>query len=298
MPTVAELLASKAKAAGASVSRLLPSSGVVMPVAGQYRISGGVEAAHRAIDFAAPAGTPVVAARSGYVRIGGGDSAYGNLLRVEDPKTGIESLYAHLSSFAKGIATGTYVRAGQVIGFVGSSGESSGPHLHFEVNPIGPERFAGGRSDVGALDPWAFLKGAGMSNATATAGLAPNPPGKVLTVTKAKTQAKTKAIAPVFGAALGGVGMKATEALRSGLTAQPTSKVEAEDARLFGALGGPKLSEVSSAGRRIGFVAVGFTIIVVGLLILAFSFQDRIGEAVSRAGQVGGTAAKVAVSRV
>ena len=104
---------------------------------------------HQGVDFAAPVGTPVVAAADGTVVAVGPRNAYGRTVELRHPG-GTETLYAHLSSFAPGLAPGKRVRQGQLIGRVGNSGVSSGPHLHYEISqggrPVNPTtvRSAGG----------------------------------------------------------------------------------------------------------------------------------------------------------
>jgi murein DD-endopeptidase MepM/ murein hydrolase activator NlpD len=92
----------------------------------------GFSRMHQGVDFAAPTGTPVVAAADGTVSSVGPRSSYGRTVTLSH-HGGTETLYAHLSSFAPGLAPGQQVRQGQVIGRVGSTGLSSGPHLHYEI---------------------------------------------------------------------------------------------------------------------------------------------------------------------
>jgi murein DD-endopeptidase MepM/ murein hydrolase activator NlpD len=87
---------------------------------------------HRGIDFAAPRGTPIMAAGDGMVEKAGRNGAYGNYIRIRHNST-YKSAYAHLKSFARGVRTGSRVKQGQIIGYVGSTGRSTGPHLHYEV---------------------------------------------------------------------------------------------------------------------------------------------------------------------
>lgn len=87
---------------------------------------------HKGVDFGAPIGTTVYAANQGMaVQHSQGRAGWGNYLTVTDGATGVQTLYAHLSRFA--VATGSQVRAGQMIGYTGSSGGSTGPHLHLEL---------------------------------------------------------------------------------------------------------------------------------------------------------------------
>jgi murein DD-endopeptidase MepM/ murein hydrolase activator NlpD len=92
----------------------------------------GYNKMHRGTDFAAPSGTPIMASGSGKVIrarwCGGG----GNCVKIKHNST-YETIYAHMKSFAKGIKEGKKVRQGQIIGYVGSTGMSTGPHLHYEV---------------------------------------------------------------------------------------------------------------------------------------------------------------------
>ena len=92
----------------------------------------GYNKMHRGTDFAAPSGTPIMASGSGTVTrarwCGGG----GNCVKIKHNST-YETIYAHMKNFAKGIKEGRKVRQGQVIGYVGSTGMSTGPHLHYEV---------------------------------------------------------------------------------------------------------------------------------------------------------------------
>jgi murein DD-endopeptidase MepM/ murein hydrolase activator NlpD len=91
---------------------------------------------HTGLDFAAPAGTPVYAAADGVVESVRFERGYGNVVRLRH-QGGMRTLYAHLSRFAPGMHAGMRVRQGQTIGRVGSTGMSTGPHLHYEVHIAG-----------------------------------------------------------------------------------------------------------------------------------------------------------------
>ncbi len=93
-------------------------------------------APHRAIDYAAPVGTPVMAVGDGTVTYAGYNGGYGNYVDVRHNET-YQTQYAHLSSYAKGIRYGASVVQGQVIGYVGSTGWSTGPHLHYQIKKYG-----------------------------------------------------------------------------------------------------------------------------------------------------------------
>lgn len=112
------------------VSTASPSSPNNFGVAGPMWASGH----HTGQDWGAPTGTPIFSAADGIVVFTGNGGAYGNLTRVLH-SGGIETWYAHQSAFATQV--GERVRAGQVIGAVGSTGNSTGPHLHFEVRVNG-----------------------------------------------------------------------------------------------------------------------------------------------------------------
>ncbi len=92
--------------------------------------------AHLGIDYAARRGTPVVAAGRGRVIKAGRAGSYGNLIKIRHAD-GYETRYAHLKSFRRGIRRGKYVKKGQTIGYVGTTGRSTGPHLHFELRKRG-----------------------------------------------------------------------------------------------------------------------------------------------------------------
>ncbi|WP_027486847.1 M23 family metallopeptidase [Allorhizobium undicola] len=93
----------------------------------------GYSRMHTGVDWGAPSGTPIIAAGNGVVEKAGWDSGgYGNQTIVRHPN-GYESSYNHQSAIAKGITPGTRVHQGQIIGWVGTTGESTGPHLHYEI---------------------------------------------------------------------------------------------------------------------------------------------------------------------
>ena len=101
----------------------------------------GYSRLHKGTDFAAGTGTPIMAAASGTVVYAGVYRGYGNHIRVRHTN-GIETTYSHMSRFGKGGRVGARVEQGQVIGYVGSTGMSTGPHLHYEVylkgRPVDP----------------------------------------------------------------------------------------------------------------------------------------------------------------
>ena len=92
----------------------------------------GFTRAHKGVDFRAPTGTPIPAAGAGRVVARSFNRGHGNFVKIRHNGT-FETLYAHMSRFAKGVNVGTVVRQGQIIGYSGSTGLSTGPHLHYEI---------------------------------------------------------------------------------------------------------------------------------------------------------------------
>ena len=92
----------------------------------------GFNKMHRGTDFAAPMGTPIMASGDGVVKKAGWCGGGGNCVKIRHNST-YQTIYAHMSKFARGIKAGTRVKQGQTIGYVGSTGKSTGPHLHYEV---------------------------------------------------------------------------------------------------------------------------------------------------------------------
>ncbi len=87
---------------------------------------------HKGVDFGAPTGTPIYAAANGTIERASRFSSYGNYIKIKHTSK-LSTAYAHLSRYAAGIRPGVKVKQGQVIGYVGSTGRSTGPHLHYEV---------------------------------------------------------------------------------------------------------------------------------------------------------------------
>ena len=92
----------------------------------------GFNKMHRGTDFAAPMGTPIMASGDGVIKKAGWCGGGGNCVVIKHNST-YQTVYAHMSKFAKGIRSGVRVKQGQTIGYVGSTGKSTGPHLHYEV---------------------------------------------------------------------------------------------------------------------------------------------------------------------
>ena len=123
---------------------LTMTNGMVTPVNGVMKStfgprmhpSLGVVRIHKGVDWAAPIGTPVFAAFDGKIAYAGDGKDYGNVVKISHPG-GRESRYAHLSRFAQNLKPGLDVKAGDIIGYVGTTGLSTGPHLHFELYAAG-----------------------------------------------------------------------------------------------------------------------------------------------------------------
>jgi len=111
------------------------------PILKRYR-------AHLGIDYAARSGSRIVASSTGKVIFRGWKGGYGRVVEIRHTN-GVKTLYAHMSRFAKGIRRGVYVSQGRTIGYVGTSGRSTGPHLHFGLykrgQAVNPKRYFGKR---------------------------------------------------------------------------------------------------------------------------------------------------------
>lgn len=92
----------------------------------------GFTRAHKGVDFRAPTGTPIPSAGAGRVVARGYNRGHGNFIKIRHNGS-FETLYAHMSKFAKNVNVGTVVKQGQIIGYSGSTGLSTGPHLHYEI---------------------------------------------------------------------------------------------------------------------------------------------------------------------
>ncbi len=92
----------------------------------------GYNKMHKGVDFAAPTGTPIYAGGNGIIEFVGNNGGYGKYIRIRHNNE-YKTAYAHLSAYKKGITKGVRVNQGDVIGYVGSTGRSTGPHLHYEI---------------------------------------------------------------------------------------------------------------------------------------------------------------------
>tara|TARA_E500000318_G_scaffold47206_1_gene44469 strand:- start:8 stop:1324 length:1317 start_codon:yes stop_codon:yes gene_type:complete len=94
---------------------------------------------HRGTDFAAPRGTPIMAAGDGVIDYIGRNGSYGNYIRIRHNST-YKTAYAHMSGFKRGLTKGARIKQGETIGYIGTTGRSTGPHLHYEVLENGRQR--------------------------------------------------------------------------------------------------------------------------------------------------------------
>ena len=125
------------------VRKPVPEGRISSPFGWRVHPLLGYRRLHAGVDYAAEKGTPIFAAGNGVVEKAGPSSGYGNMIEIRHAN-GYETVYGHQSAFAKGMAPGVTVHQGQIIGYVGSTGLSTGPHLHFEVRingqPVDPLR--------------------------------------------------------------------------------------------------------------------------------------------------------------
>jgi cell wall-associated NlpC family hydrolase len=211
--------------AGAAV--VAPHSGtVVMPLReGTYQATSGFGArtnpvtgeaeGHQGQDYSAPIGTPIYAATDGTVVKAEHASGFGNWIIIDTTVDGqsLSTVYGHMNDDGVGVTAGQTVKAGDPIGGVGNAGQSTGPHLHFEVWP--GTRLASGSSPV---DPVAWLAAAGATAPTATADVlaaAPAGPSAATPTTGAAAQGVSSrsvklaaAIKPGCGVPAGSTGLR------------------------------------------------------------------------------------------
>lgn len=157
IPALVAKLGVDPKEAASLIYPLLGTAGTLTSVfGGRDAPTAGASTNHGGIDLAAPTGTQIAAVLGGLVTIAGDYGGYGNAVKI-DHGNGVESLYGHMS--AVGVAPGQQVTAGQVIGNVGSTGISTGPHLHLSM-------YKGGE----AIDPLPYVQGAPIMAGNTLAG--------------------------------------------------------------------------------------------------------------------------------
>lgn len=280
---------------GKSVSR------VVFPVPGG-RVSQSVGPGHVAVDIAAPLGSPVYAPVFGKVtQIRRQRTGYGTNVRLLTPE-GEELIFAHLGDV--NVRPGQTVSAGSLLGRIGMTGYTSGPHVHFERRRPGPDRFvAGSRSTTTALDPWELLKSAAQR---AAGSFRASPPPRNLTALSAPSSVAEQIRAARRGRPV--VRDRGAETRTVQRLAQPTPP---RAAVLPGPMGVPVrstdrqqaaewretedkssiMSPWKSLASRALMGSAGFIIMVVGLFILSSGLREAAkGGAVRAVRFVAGTA--------
>lgn len=136
---------------------LIGTAGTISDYFGQRESPGGIGSTnHQGLDIAAPEGTPIDAVLGGLVTIAGDYGGYGNAVQI-DHGNGVQTLYGHMSTV--GVSPGQQVTAGQIIGAVGSTGNSTGPHLHLSVI-----------KDGSMVDPLPYIQGAPIAAGNTLAG--------------------------------------------------------------------------------------------------------------------------------
>lgn len=147
---------------------------------------------HEGVDIAAPSGTKVLAVEDGVITRAGNSASYGRFVEVRH-ENGLTSFYAHLGRIERGARAGVAVAAGAPIGRIGSSGTSTGPHLHFEIRrgerPLNPVAFIGREFDTAADLP---LKTAGYYSKKVRVAQASNVPAGKRAKPAAKVEAETQ----------------------------------------------------------------------------------------------------------
>jgi Meckel syndrome type 1 protein len=186
------------------VSTSCGSSRLVAPVKG-YVVTGRFGESrpghlHAGIDLAVPYGTPIVAAACGVVTQAGSESGYGNIVCIRH-SAAFTTCYAHMSRFASHV--GQQVHQGQVIGYVGTTGDATGPHVHFETR-------VGGR----AVDPAPYLSGSRRAKVTVHTRVA---------AAKSSKSSGSSARAGGSSASASGPGTSAAGSSKGGSTAKPSS---------------------------------------------------------------------------
>lgn len=274
------------------------------PVPSSRRITQGVSRRHNALDIGAPMGSAVVAPVSGRVtRVTRSNRGFGNNIRIVTAQ-GVEMVFAHLSAF--GVRQGQTVRAGQIVGRVGSSGMSTGPHLHFEARRPGPDRFSGTTSTTSAINPLGFLRAARdvIKLARYPASTLGSIAAKqiVRKRTMPRQQQEQHAILSATANQLRRIGQINTFNLGRMIAqgnVQAAQSLGRSLGETAGKIFGPQAIEdittkvVDSRASRVMFVLGGFTLMLVGLILFGGTFKDDIAEGGAK---LAGLAARAAVT--
>ena len=122
--------------AGAPTAAGIGTGEFIVPTTSDASVNRGFGSNHSGIDYAAPAGTPVKSVGNGVITYRGKGKGEGNYIIIRHANS-YETLYMHLASFARGQSKGSTVRQGEIIGYVGSTGDATGPHLDFRMKKNG-----------------------------------------------------------------------------------------------------------------------------------------------------------------
>ena len=282
--------------------------GPVHPVGGPYTVTQGVHKSHLGIDFGGKMGTPIVSFDEGTVtRIQRTpESGYGLAVFVQDVKTGFEITYGHLQTI--GVKIGQVLAPGEQLGTMGSTGASSGPHLHFEMGKPGAQPFYGLAHEAGAVDPRPYLEQVGMAP---MAGLIPGPaagssgfsiqdainyplfPDYSAPDFSADTDGyqdeRIYDLSSRFGSRPPNVELGGSS---SPIGTDPERESTASDsaAGMFAPI--ERIAESAGEGiKRAGFMTAGMFIMLLGLILLAYSYRDTIGSGAKTAVKAGTTIA-------
>lgn len=239
-----------------------------MPVRGA-RVSQSITPTHRAIDFAAPVGTPVVAPVRGQVTsIQNLTRGYGSNVRLNIGE-GVELVFAHLGDIV--VKVGQWVSGGSQIGAIGMTGSTDAPHLHYEQRIAGPDIFRGGWSTTSAIDPWNLLRGGEEPDIS---GMRVGSPAAAISIDtlfnpRGMSPVSTPTIRSVPSSSMFG---KVTELL----SARPIQDKKAEEPEgLAGKAASEVVKAVGAPFYRLAVGGVGIVLIIMGLFMLSSNLRQN-----------------------
>lgn len=241
---------------------------IYMPVRGA-RISQGVSPTHRAIDFAAPIGTPVVAPVRGQVTsVQNLTKDYGRNVRLSIGE-GMELVFAHLGDVV--VKVGQWVSGGSQVGTIGMTGTTSGPHLHYEQRMAGPDIFRGGYSTTSAVDPWSLLRGGVEPDVS---GMRVGAPTAAISI---DTLFNPRSIPPVSTPTIRGAPSSPIFSKISDFISSRTAQAEErEDKRGIAGRAATEVVEVIGAPFfRLAVGGIGIALIIMGLFMLSSALRQN-----------------------
>lgn len=244
-------------------------------VGGGAHVTQGPRAGHVGLDIGATAGSAVVVPVAGIIsREQHSGSGYGTAVWMIDPVSGRELTFGHLLS--EFVHPGQRVAAGERIGEVGSTGHSTGPHLHFEVGQPGEQGYAGQSTEVSAVDPLAWLQGAAPAVAAASgfssrsavvaapSGMSTTTPSPQTAPQQAAPQQAAAYTTPSGARAYQGAGLGAAAVASGAVAARQPTGIQAI------------VDGITANVKRAGFVGAGLLLVLLGIGIFAFSYKDQI----------------------